>query len=221
MRLNTRLTLALVSASLLLSATGHPAEAADAGQEIAAASAVAPLQLTEAQFDIMHKMVDDIQHDLGHIDGEMHRQETVATYAPWFTDWGYGWYPPLYDGYPGIVMGPYMGQATAKAGFLPPRKDKLEQWMSSLSSSIQSLSQQVDSVKLPANTPDDINAQYKVLHDIVPTLKSDYTKLASLLNVSKDYDRQAIQIQTDRIKDDVSGIDILRRRMHRLMKDEK
>jgi hypothetical protein len=220
MRLNT--TLALLSVSLLLSVTSGSAVAADDPvKEIAAASVAAPLQLTEAQFDIMHKMVDDIHHDLGHIDREMNRQETVATYAPWFTDWGYGWYPPLYDSYPGIVLGPYIGQATAKGQMLPPRKDLLQKWMTSLSGSIQSLSQQVDSVKLPADTPDDITVQMKVLHDIVPTLQTDYTKLSSLLNVSKDYDRQAVAVQTERIKDDVSGIDLLRKRMHRLLKDDK
>lgn len=208
----------LLSTTLLVS--GATAALSRDTQEIATTTPTL-LKMTESQFDAMHKVVDDIHHDLGHIDSEMNRHQEIATYAPWFTDWGYGWYPPLYDGYPGIMLGPDIGQSTAQGPLLPPRKDVLERSLASLNEGINSLAEQVQAVKLPPDAPSDINVQMQVLQGIVPSLQSDYTKLSALLNVNSNYDRQAIASLTERIKDDAQGIDVLRKRMHRLLKDDK
>lgn len=106
--------------------------------------------------------------------------------------------------------------------------------MGSLNGSIQALSQHVQAVQLPTGTPDDITVQMRVLQGIVPSLQGDYTKLTALLNPpansasnnssnngNNNYDRQAIARETERIKDDLGGIDILRKRIHRLLKDDK
>lgn len=187
---------------------------AEAAAQIAAAATNSPMQLLEAQFDLMHKSKDEVDHDLGHIDAEFNRHDEYPTSA-WFDD---SWYPGNYD--EGMMWGPGMGLGLQEGPPLPPRKDVLEKWMAHLNTDIQSLSQQAQGVALPSGTPSDLTVQVQVLQGIVPTLQGDYSKLAALLSAPQ-LDRTQITEQTDRIKDDVSGIDVLRKRVHRLLKDDK
>lgn len=223
-----------IAAAILLATCCTVAGAADDSEkQLATASTATTLQLTDEQFDMMHKMVDDIHRDLGHIDEEMNRHEEIANY-PWYSDMGYGWYPGLYDSFGGMGYGGFIGDPYTEGPSLPPRQDVLQRWMGSLNGSIQALSQHVQAVQLPTGTPDDITVQMRVLQGIVPSLQGDYTKLTALLNPpanpasnnssnngNNNYDRQAIARETERIKDDLGGIDILRKRIHRLLKDDK
>lgn len=110
--------------------------------------------------------------------------------------------------------GPQTGQP------LPARKKWMNYYANQLGQLMPLLNSDAANLVLPDQGPSPITAQMSVMKDTVKQIQNDYGQLQSAMQ-GPNYDNQYIARLAGAVRDDVCGIDVVRKHMLRIVQDDR
>lgn len=177
-------------------------------------SSMNPPSLSEAQLNMLGDTLNSIRTATVQIDKEFNRHQLVPI---WQSPWGApNFYDPDFDSFDGLAVNDMNYETYEPGHALLPRRDKLEPLAVDLTNSAQALKNQMAQLNLPPAAPPDLKAQWDVMQNVSTSVQSDIIKLGPLLN-APPYDPLDVGRQTRSLRNDVEGLDQLRKRVRKLI----
>ena len=211
-----RLTAPSITLGILLSGCMQVAGAVPLGEvaQPIKSSGMNPPSMSEAQLNMLGDTLDSIRTATVKIDKEFNRHEMVPM---WQSPWGAPYfYDPDYDSFDGLAVNDMNYETYEPGHALLPRRDKLEPLAVDLTNSAQALKSQMAQLNIPPTAPPDLKAQWDVMQSVSASVQTDITKLGPLLN-APPYDPLNVGRQTRSLRDDVEGLDQLRKRVRKMI----
>lgn len=161
-------------------------------------------------------IVKHFKRTLNDIKNECSRRQQMEICNPWFEDGFYS--DPYYEYsmmYPWVDNPPIEFQADGPP--LPPRKDFLNHYMAQLDQLQNMLQNEVRGIALPQDAPQLVSVDWQIVSDQVKKIQQDENDIRVLIQADKP-DAKAIVTKSEQIKDDVTGIDDIRKKIITLVK---
>lgn len=171
------------------------------------------IELVKAQLNVMGDTISKIKHVLGEIHDEVNRHKEVLLPEPFY--FGDPYYEFGTHGQP--PADPYAYDNFSNGPVLPPRKDRLDEFMQELSSELKVLINQVNSIDMNRSFGAHNYAEFTILLGVLPELN---TLLGDLNDSTQEEnpDNVIISRQTKTFMDNIKGMDKTRKELHSRLK---